>query len=675
MFRLNDRLALVWISLMPWISAGELAEILGVDPGTISRRLSDWIADGLVIYRETGHLKQRSRRLLLTNKGLLLVHPERHSHRGESAHRHFELGTYIDSINGHSHPGFFTTKRGAEQLYCRLEMLEVFYTLAPVLFEGRGLAWTPLYRPPVLISWRWISSARFIEAVADYSDGTRVYFVWVGRSMTMRMIQQRWANPFESTDKGNPLIVDAAPGETHPIMSGLVVGCSEERGAEMAKRAISAGLGGRQIACCYAVGVKESQRVYTGVVTPPVGNIAEWLDFENLRKLNDAGAPEELAGDAPGDRIPAAMRVVDLMSGVPLARTADLIADYPGFTHSNLTAISGLSSGRVTKNLDILTGSGLVTAMPAGYANGVPVSVDHYAGDAEISRPFDMYYPADSLLQYAARRDNVSLKSIRARAAEDLHGDHKPGGSKIQHTLDYNRCMVALDRGGYHTGAGFRDYVYLPGGKQLAPDARMRVTADFGECHVLNLSVAASDANEAADRVTGILKEYSHTADSRSGKPLVCVCQETELVNFIREEALAFEFPVWVLPPNMVEAGEPRGAVSSIRPVRVDLDLLIEYERTARTPAQVTRKYGIFVNAATSGHPVSPLFICETEEAMKAFRAEHENSRQARRVWFPMVSATLDEILKGKKSGDLWVVDWMDVPLYHAGLDRQLDAL
>ena len=81
MDRLDITLALTWISRMPWATADELAAVLGVDPGTISRRLSDWIDDGLVIYRETGHLKQRSRRFLLTSKGLL-SHPDQHLHRG-----------------------------------------------------------------------------------------------------------------------------------------------------------------------------------------------------------------------------------------------------------------------------------------------------------------------------------------------------------------------------------------------------------------------------------------------------------------------------------------------------------------------------------------------------------------------------------------------------------------
>ena len=78
MNRLDTMLALTWISRMPWATADDLAAVLGVDPGTISRRLSGWVADGLVVSRETGHLNQRSRRFLLTAKGLL-AHPDQHS--------------------------------------------------------------------------------------------------------------------------------------------------------------------------------------------------------------------------------------------------------------------------------------------------------------------------------------------------------------------------------------------------------------------------------------------------------------------------------------------------------------------------------------------------------------------------------------------------------------------
>ena len=78
MERLDKPVVLTWISRMPWATADELAAVLGVDPGTISRHLSDRIADGLVVSRETGHPNQRSRRFLLTAKGLL-AHPDQHS--------------------------------------------------------------------------------------------------------------------------------------------------------------------------------------------------------------------------------------------------------------------------------------------------------------------------------------------------------------------------------------------------------------------------------------------------------------------------------------------------------------------------------------------------------------------------------------------------------------------
>lgn len=675
---LTQLILLRWLSGLQWATAEELAAFAGFDPGTVSRYLSRWLEDGLVVYRETGHLKQRSKRLLITSKGLLMVYPETHSHRGPDAHRHMLLGQQ-DPID-HSHPNYFNTKKGAETSYCRIELLEIAYSIAPKLFRGRGEAWSPDNRPLALKSWRWLKDSPFIEAIAEYEGGIRIWFVWVGQEMTMRMVENRVRNRFVSRDESNPLVIHSAIDGSDPYPSGIVVLCTGQWSAEMAKRAIRAiDTASRPTAVCYAIGPKESGWVYTGTVVPPSGEVAEWLDLKAVRKLNDAGAPEEL-GAHSGIPVPAPMQLVDLLSEVPRARAASRTLLYPGSTKMNLLEPRRESSTRMGGILEHLTGNNLVTAKPAGMLNGVPVSVEHYTGGGNITGHFDMHYADDQLLLYTVRRDRLSAKAIRQRANEEIHGDHKSEGSKIRHTFDFNRCMLKLEAGGYHPAPGYRDCLYLPGGKQLVPDARMRVTAAFGECMVIPMGNRAPtpdgpEADEAVLAVLKMLQGYSHISRFYPGKPLVCVCQDHNLIPLVQEEAMAFEFQVWAVLPMEAELGPPREDARMVRPVSVDLDLFIEYERTAQTKKLAREKLMLFADAAKSGNLSSLLLIGENEKVVTLFRAEYENVRDARRVWFPMVTATRDEILAGKKSGDSWVLDWMNVPLHHAGVDRQLDAI
>ena len=82
-----------------------------------------------------------------------------------------------------------------------------------------------------------------------------------------------------------------------------------------------------------------------------------------------------------------------------------------------------------------------------------------------------------------------------------------------------------------------------------------------------------------------------------------------------------------------------------------------------------------YANAAAEGKGVSVLFICETKKAAQLFRQEHENLQREMDVNFLLVTATLKEVMAGKKSGGEWLVNGVHMPLRHAGPDRHLRAL
>lgn len=657
---------LMWLAQFPWASVPELAAFCGVDRSTISRRLPQWLDDGLVISRIAGHLLRPTQRLLVTSKTLHQLYPERHSHSGANSHQHILLGPRYKDPNGHQHPGYFNSKNGAEFLFRRLEAIEVFYSTAPSLFKGHGASWFDEELPLEIKGWRWLRNTWFIDAVADYGYGIRIYFCWVGQEMTTRMILQRYANRFSAEEKG---LLRFPMKEQARESSGLVIGCADEWSAHMASAVLrSHDASPGETATVYAIGPREDSRIYLGKPQFTVGNVADMLEDVEI------GLPEELSADRDGmdgaPRLPASMTAVELLNGVPKARTAMMILQMPGITSRNLIDLQKESSKRMGSILDELTGDGLVQTKPAGVLRGGEiVSLEHYAGEGEVIDRFDMHYPSDSLLLWASRRDRVSVNTIRKRAEEEVRGDHNPGMPKLRHTLQYNQCAVTLRLGGYQLAPGYRDCLYLPGGHQLVPDGRMRVTADFGQCPV-------RFPKEGREEVRKLMRAYKLIARAYAGKPLFLVCPDANEVSLAQEEVLRFDLPVWAVEPDQVELGDlPEGSPEILKTVSVDLDLFVEYERSAKTRKDIRRKLPPYFKAAERGFARSLLVITETDRAAPLFREEHENLKYELGISFPIVSATLEEIAAGKKSGDLWVLDWMEIPLRHAGVDRHLRAI
>ena len=144
---------LEWLVMTGWPTIGELAGFSDVDRSTISRQLTGvdddpqrlgWRRDGLVVSREAGRLLRPAERLLAGSKLLGEMFPRRHTHPAPDGHRH---NPRLPRDYGHRHPNYFNGKQGAAFLFGRMEVIEVFYSLAPILFQGKGAEWSPTGLP------------------------------------------------------------------------------------------------------------------------------------------------------------------------------------------------------------------------------------------------------------------------------------------------------------------------------------------------------------------------------------------------------------------------------------------------------------------------------------------------------------------------------------------------
>ena len=94
--------------------------------------------------------------------------------------------------------------------------------------------------------------------------------------------------------------------------------------------------------------------------------------------------------------------------------------------------------------------------------------------DGTLPAPrFHMNYVSVEGTIIIQHRDATSLAAIRRRAYEDVRKDHNGYAPQLTHTHQQNGCLVAMSLHGYPVSAGYRGALYLPGGQQLVPDARL----------------------------------------------------------------------------------------------------------------------------------------------------------------------------------------------------------
>ena len=286
---------LAWLAKAPWLSIPEWADFMCVDRSTVSRRVAGWRKDGLVACRKEGRLLRPRDRFILSTAGLDNLFPDRHTHPGRLNHTHDPL----DGFWNHGHPSYFNGYAGGLALYQRLELIETWYPLAPRVLQGDGAAWTYDGSGRRILSWRWLRRTRLIHALGTYEDDYKLFFCYIGRSLTVNMLRQRWETRFrdvrglatmsrgEMQERRRDWLLEPPDPDVDydPKPSAYVITTPDYRGVELALEVLP-----EDPAYLYVVGPPEDrQLIYKNRAYPaPHDDVVD--QFEDV----DLGIPQDL---------------------------------------------------------------------------------------------------------------------------------------------------------------------------------------------------------------------------------------------------------------------------------------------------------------------------------------------------------------------------------------------
>ena len=263
-------------------------------------------------------------------------------------------------------------------------------------------------------------------------------------------------------------------------------------------------------------------------------------------------------------------------------------------------------------------------------------------------------------------RDATSLAAIRRRVYEDIRKDHNGYAPQLTHTHQQNDCIVAMSRHGYDVSAGYRGALYLPGGQQLVPDARLTahlVLEDLSTESMRGSNRISRGGQARAEReeIRRQLERYVPEARRLGGLSVVCLCENEAVIEVAREEAanIARDYDValqaLVVLEHSVTVGDAApGRPDSIRSLYVLVHWYVEYERSATTPVAIRNKLMPYFSTVRRGYQCAVIVICETERAAEIFREQHRNLQRELGVGFPLITSTYTQVTAGDQFDACW---------------------
>ena len=373
----------------------------------------------------------------------------------------------------------------------------------------------------------------------------------------------------------------------------------------------------------------------------------------------------------------AAMRRLSHLRGKLASRTFYLVENFSGITEVQVATSTGEKLDRVTAAIAQLMDGDLLVEYPVySLPDGQLTSDREYwktrtkelrvAQGLENPAPeplpdFHMYYLSDEGTIVAEHRDTSSLARIRRRVHEDIRKDHHAGEqNQMLHTLRLNDCVASLAAAGLEVSAGYRACLYLPGNRQLVPDAYMEAILDLGE-HAVEVVRGNPGSKVFRKKVRKQVLRYVSDARKLSRLEVTYVCENDTVRSVVREVAADVcreqQVDLHAVPvlDSQVTAGPARAGSPEVgRPVLMRLSLLIEYEQTAVEPSQIREKLMPLVRVAPDVPSLAVGFICETQAAADRFEEEHRRLQRAHQVSFILLTSTLEKVTKRGRRGALW---------------------
>ena len=287
--------------------------------------------------------------------------------------------------------------------------------------------------------------------------------------------------------------------------------------------------------------------------------------------------------------------------------------------------------------------------------------------DGTLPKPqFHMNYVSSQGTVIIEHRDVTSLAAIRRRVNEDIRKDHNVYAPQLPHTHQLNDCIVAMSKNNYLVSAGYRGALYLPGGQQLVPDARLTGHLFLGEYpteymrggHWIRWNEQGRAAREEIRRQLG---RYVPEARRLGGLDVACLCESDAVIEVTLEEAetLARDYDValhvLVLLEKMItvhDAGPDKP--EHFRRLHLVTPFYVEYERSATTPGEIREKLLSYFRAVRRGYDCQVIFICETERAAEIFQQQYRNLQRELRVVLMLITSTYAQVTAGDRFDTRW---------------------
>ena len=309
---------LAWLCMMPWASADDLVQAMGVSRATVNRGLARLYNAAWVVSRMVGRRRPATRRWIPTSAGLRQVYNVDHTHADPMVEDHQHSPFSPDGYS-HRHLPWWLGEAGVRELYQRLEQLEAIYEVAPRLFRGEGGKWLDGGAEAPLVELRFLRRGQFVEAVGTYHGGIEIGICWAGRQLRPRRLMEKWRGRFshdyldqaseaEESERRRDHFIDQPDPDYDPTphLAGYVVLGPDEWAVRQAMELLPYGGYIWEYAWSWWVAGRRLWQVgQQGLVTPNQDRVFD--QFEDIRM----GAPERVVRPT-GDRDspPAPGRVV-----------------------------------------------------------------------------------------------------------------------------------------------------------------------------------------------------------------------------------------------------------------------------------------------------------------------------------------------------------------------------
>ena len=528
----EERETLRWLGRMPFASAQDVSAIGVMSKARVYKALPHWDEAGLVSHIDVGMTMAKRKRWYLTRHGVRQVFAMDHQHADARIERHLDrldlpleeweaiteryawdhTHTYQPAQHwngrrnemaedlGHEHVPWSATPAGLLTLLTRMPMLEQTYAQVPTLLrsdeaelDSEGLT------DRRLSDFGWLRNSSAVHAVARYGPHIWIPCVWVGMEVSRNVLEKRWKRPFrglrhysaeedsyDSYNRHDIYGLDEPEPERAPDPSGWLVIAMDVRAMMIARQVISP----------RAAPYRKCVIVDSGKVIEE-GTIRSSNDFAwDPPQLAALGFPEGIEESVEEDK------AFQAINGKLAFRTFVAVEQWPAMRVGQLANLVKESNRKTKEVLESLATAGLATELEG------------------------RYYLADGGMLCAARRDRISVKTIRNRFGTYLDETSRYRRRNVRHNSGVNKLAVACAREKVDVAAGWRGVLNVAKATQLAPDILILVDSDLFDWgwHYVEYERSATTVKHIQRK----LRPYRLLAENKVLWPLILVVDKAD---------------------------------------------------------------------------------------------------------------------------------------------------